>query len=154
MFTTEQELLLSIVGEYVCGAIEHVGSTAVAGLSAKPVIDIMMGVESLNASKETIPLLKNAGYCYNPYKADVMHWFCKPTPEIRTHHLHLIPFESDLWNERLAFREFLRGSPSWAAEYVNLKQELARKHANDREAYTQGKGCFIQNILDYKLGKT
>jgi GrpB-like predicted nucleotidyltransferase (UPF0157 family) len=100
MFASERVFLLSTVGEYLCATIEHVGSTAVPGLSAKPVVDIMMGLESLEGAKGAMTLLGTNGYCYYPYKADLMHWFCKPTPETRTHHLHLVPFQSDLWFEK------------------------------------------------------
>lgn len=153
MFAAAREYLLSTVGEYVCGAIEHVGSTAVPGLCAKPVVDIMMGVQSLALSKDAITLLKTNGYCYYPYKADVMHWFCKPTPASRTHHLHLVPFQSDLWFERLAFRDQLRENLSLATEYASLKRKLAQQYKDDREAYTQGKWPFIQDALASLVSK-
>jgi GrpB-like predicted nucleotidyltransferase (UPF0157 family) len=154
MFAAEREFLLSIVGKYVCGTIEHVGSTAVRGLSAKPIVDIMLGVQSLAGSKGAITLLVAKGYCYYPYKVDVMHWFCKPTPEIRTHHLHLVPFQSDLWFERLAFRDCLRKNVDLATEYASLKHKLARQFKDERERYTQGKGPFIQDVLASLAGKT
>jgi GrpB-like predicted nucleotidyltransferase (UPF0157 family) len=83
-----------------------------------------------------------------------MHWFCKPTPEIRTHHLHLVPFQSDLWFERLAFRDCLRKNVDLATEYASLKHKLARQFKDERERYTQGKGPFIQDVLASLAGKT
>ena len=153
MFAAEREFLLSLVGEYLCGTIEHVGSTAVPGLSAKPVVDIMLGVQSLTGSKGAINVLMAKGYCYYPYKADVMHWFCKPTPEVRTHHLHLVPFQSDLWFERLTFRDCLRKNLAIATQYANLKQTLAGQYKDDRERYTQGKERFIYRVLASLAGK-
>jgi len=89
-------------------AVEHVGSTAVPGLTAKPVIDVMVGVASLAESEPAKDVLRAAAYLYAEYKTDVMHWFCKPSFAFRTHHLHLVPFEGPLWRERLAFRDILR----------------------------------------------
>ncbi len=77
-----------------------------------------------------------------------MHWFCKPSPEKRTHHLHLIPYKSPLWQERITFRNVLRESPEIALEYAKLKQSLAAKYTSDREAYTQGKWPFIKKVLN------
>src|SRR5262245_52582483 len=101
IFRMEKLFLENIAGEWLCGGIEHVGSTSVVGLIAKPIIDIMFGVKSLAASKAAIGILETNGYCYAPYKTEVMHWFCKPSEDFRTHHLHLVPYKSPLWNERL-----------------------------------------------------
>ena len=123
------------------------GSTAVPGLLAKPVIDIMVGVGSLEASRPAIDTLEQAGYCYYPYKPEHMHWFCKPSPHVRTHHVHLIPFQSPLWHARLTFRDCLRQSTHLAIEYSHLKRELAKQFALDREAYTQAKRAFIERVV-------
>lgn len=150
-FAAEREALLRVLGPHATGAIEHVGSTAVPGLSAKPIIDIMAGVTSLDASRGAIQALLVLGYNYWPYKADVMHWFCKPSAEVRTHHLHLIPVGSLLWRERLAFRDRLRKDPAARAEYAALKEELARRFRDDREAYTEAKGDLIRRIVALEL---
>lgn len=147
MFEAEKALLAKCVEQWICGSIEHVGSTAVTGLAAKPVIDIMVGVESLEDSRNAIDVLSDNGYRYYPYKADIMHWFCKPAPEIRTHHLHLVPYESTLWQERIQFRDCLRHNTQLANEYAQLKYTLANKYGNDRELYTLKKWPFIQNVL-------
>ncbi len=146
-FETEKEFLESIIGEWVHGSIEHVGSTSVSGLAAKPIIDIMVGVESLELSNHVIDVLAQNGYCFYPYKPDVMHWFCKPSPEIRTHHLYLVPYQSQLWQERIQFRNHLRAHPKIANEYARLKLKLANETPNDRELYTQRKWPFIQKVL-------
>jgi GrpB-like predicted nucleotidyltransferase (UPF0157 family) len=76
-----------------------------------------------------------------------MHWFCKPSPEIRTHHLHLVPAMSELWRERLAFRDALRGDVGLARDYAELKIALAERHKYDRESYTDAKTLFIRQAL-------
>ena len=76
-----------------------------------------------------------------------MHWFCKPSPEFRTHHLHMVPIGSQLWNDRLAFRDALRGNPTLAAEYATLKTGLAVEFREDREAYTDAKTPFVIRVL-------
>jgi GrpB-like predicted nucleotidyltransferase (UPF0157 family) len=90
-------------------------------------------------------------YCYFDYKAEVMHWFCKPSDLERTHHLHLVPFESRLWHERLAFRDCLRSDETTRWAYRDLKLRLASEFRDDREAYTEAKTAFIQSVLQRVL---
>src|SRR5436190_19706441 len=136
-FEEERRLLLAAIGPWLAGPIEHIGSTAIPGLVAKPVIDIMAGVASLDASRPSLPVLAGLGYCYFPYRPDAEHWFCKPSPFFRTHHLHLVPFDGPQWTGAIAFRDYLRIHPAVASEYSALKERLAREHRHDREAYTQ-----------------
>src|SRR2546421_1141529 len=117
-FSTERALLARVLASWLVGPIEHVGSTAVPGLPAKPIIDIMAAVKSLDASRPALESLREIGYCYAPYRNDVMHWLCKPSFELRTHHLHLVPFQSALWIERLAFRDLLTTNSVLANEYA------------------------------------
>ena len=147
MFEVERHALERILKPWVVGPIEHVESTAVPGLAAKPVIDIMDAVATLAASRPAISAAAEAEYMYWPYRADVMHWFCKPSAARRTHHLHLIPYGSDLWQARLGFRDALRADPDLAREYAQLKYQLAAKHRHDREAYTESKTEFVQRVL-------
>jgi len=146
-FETEKASLERLLAPWRKGPIEHVGSTAVVGLCAKPVIDIMVGVASIAKSEPAKDILRGVGYQYADYKTDVMHWFCKPSFALRTHHLHLVPFESQLWQERLAFRDLLRTDSGTAEEYSVLKRELARRFEFDREAYTDAKYPFIARAL-------
>ncbi|WP_126452594.1 GrpB family protein [Sulfuriflexus mobilis] len=146
-FEIEKNHLIAIVGEWNFGGIEHVGSTAVPDMVAKPVIDVMFGVKSLEGSKPAIETLVEHGYEYWPYKTDVMHWFCKPSDAFRTHHLHLIPFESPLWKARIKFRDILRSDKIIATQYANLKRKLATSYKEDRETYTEKKWPFVQQVL-------
>ena len=148
-FKVEHSLLALTLALWLAGPIEHIGSTAVAGLTAKPVIDIMAAVHSLEASRPAIAAVAQLGYVYYPYQADAMHWFCKPSPSLRTQHLHLAPIASPLWVQRLRFRDVLRNNAALAAEYAELKLQLALRFALDREAYTDGKTPFIQRVLSH-----
>ncbi len=146
-FEAEKDFLVNIIGKWLCGQVEHVGSTSVPGLIAKPVIDIMFGVKTLELSRPAIEIVVKHGYVYFPYKEDVMHWFCKPSDVLRIHHLYLIPYQSRLWNERIQFRNLLRSDKDVANDYSRLKRQLADRYRDDREAYTREKGPFIQNLL-------
>lgn len=147
-FLTEREPLQKAIGSWATGGIHHVGSTAIPGLDAKPIIDILVGVESLEASRACFDPVAKLGYLYAPYRADEMHWFCKPHPSRRTHHLHLVPTDSSRFRDKLAFRDRLRTDPAVAAEYAALKRELAARFSDDREAYTDAKAEFIRRVLN------
>jgi GrpB-like predicted nucleotidyltransferase (UPF0157 family) len=151
LFQEEAAVLRQVLGPWLAGPIEHIGSTGVAGLAAKPVIDIMAGVATLEQSRPSIAAAAGAGYCYSPYQADLEHWFCKPSFAFRTHHLHLVPVATPYWRRRLAFRDYLRAHPEVAAQYDALKRRLAREHRLDREAYTLAKGPFIDRVTDAAL---
>ena len=114
-FERERVALEASIGPWVVGGIHHVGSTAVPGLEAKPIVDILAGVEDLEDSRECFEPLAALEYLYAPYRSDEMHWFCKPRPERRTHHLHLVPVGSRRYVEELAFRDLLRADPKVAA---------------------------------------
>jgi GrpB-like predicted nucleotidyltransferase (UPF0157 family) len=126
-------------------------STAIPKLAAKPVIDIMAGVQALDASRPAIQAATELGYCYSAYRPETEHWFCKPSPFFRTHHLHLIPVGSPQWIEPIAFRDYLRTHAEVAAEYETLKRQLAQEHQFDREAYTEAKRPFIARITAVAL---
>ena len=147
LFTEESAALQHVLKPWLTGPIEHIGSTAVPGLVAKPVIDIMAAIGSLEESKSAIAAVQGFGYLYAPYRTDVMHWFCKPRFSFRTHHLHLVPYRSELWLARIAFRDRLRGDPEVAAEYSQLKRKLAASFEHDREAYTDAKSGFVARIV-------
>jgi GrpB-like predicted nucleotidyltransferase (UPF0157 family) len=146
-FEAERALLQVVLASWLAGPIEHVGSTAISGMPAKPVIDVMAAVRSLEASRPAINGLAEAGYVYFPYRPDIMHWFCKPSSAFRTHHLHLVPLGSKRWVECLGFRDAVRSDRALAAEYAALKHRLAEQFKFDREAYTDGKAPFVERVL-------
>ncbi len=120
-FERERALLEAAIGAWAVGGIHHVGSTAVPGLAAKPIVDILVGVEDLASSRACLGPLADLDYVYAPYLADEMHWLCKPDPRRRTHHLHLIPTSGRRYADELAFRDQLRADPATAAAYEELQ---------------------------------
>jgi GrpB-like predicted nucleotidyltransferase (UPF0157 family) len=146
-FEKERAALEAAIGEWVCGGVQHVGSTAVPHLEAKPIIDILVGVRDLEAGRACFDPLARLGYLYAPYLAEEMHWFCKPHPARRTHHLHLVPIGSQRYRDEITFRDWLRANPELANRYAALKRELAKLHPDDRDAYTEAKGAFVRATL-------
>jgi GrpB-like predicted nucleotidyltransferase (UPF0157 family) len=128
----ERDALAAAIGRWAPGGIHHVGSTAVPGPDAKPVIDILVGVRDLATSRACFEPIAQLGYVYAPYLIEEMQWFCKPDPSRRTHHLHLVPADSQWFREELAFRDYLRAHPRWRY---------------DREAYADAKAGFICDVL-------
>jgi GrpB-like predicted nucleotidyltransferase (UPF0157 family) len=147
-FEDERVTLEDAIGEWVVGDVHHVGSTAVPGLDAKPIIDILIGVSDLEASRTCFEPLARLVYMYAPYLPEEMHWFCKPHPSRRTHHLHLVPVDSKRYRDELAFRDRLQGDAKLAEEYLALKRDLAIRFANDRDAYTNAKSDFVRQALE------
>lgn len=146
-FEEERAALVAAIGGWIVGGVHHVGSTAVPGLEAKPIIDILVGVEGLEGARSTFDPLAVLGYRYAPYRPDEMHWFCKPHPIHRTHHLHLVPVAAPRFREELTFRNYLRSHPEVAKEYGMLKATLAEQFKYDRGAYTAAKAPFIRSIV-------
>jgi GrpB-like predicted nucleotidyltransferase (UPF0157 family) len=148
LFLVERHDLQRVLAPWLTGPIEHIGSTAVPGIVAKPIIDIMAGVNTLEVSRPAIEAAATLGYCYFLYQPDREHWFCKPSAAFRTHHLHLVPVGAPQWIRPIAFREYLRAHSDVAAEYDKLKRELAVRFRLDREAYTGAKAPFIDAVTD------
>lgn len=146
-FELERAALEEAVGKWIDGGVHHVGSTAVPGLEAKPIIDILAGVRDLESARACFDPLAGLGYLYAPYRPEEMHWFCKPDPARRTHHLHLVPVDAPRYRAELTFRNRLRADPRLLTDYAALKRDLAERHRDDREAYTNAKGAFIRAAL-------
>lgn len=132
--------------------IQHVGSTAIPGLSAKPIIDIQIAVKSLNEMKAiAVPLLQKMGYEYWDDNPDPERMFfakgMPPYGEKRTHHVHIVEPTSKHWKGKILFRDYLVSHPELAKEYEHLKMNLAQQHTFDREQYTDAKGEFVNKVL-------
>jgi GrpB-like predicted nucleotidyltransferase (UPF0157 family) len=145
LFQSEREFLNRTLPKSLIGRIEHFGSTAVPGLLAKPIIDILVEVSSLAETRERIvPLLEAQGYDYF-WRLDCTPsyaWFIKRKEGRRTHHIHMVEPNSVLW-ERLYFRDYLKEFADEARRYADLKQSLATKYARDRVSYSEGKSEYV-----------
>jgi len=146
----EEAQLLQQVFASTNAIVEHVGSTAVEGLGAKPTIDIMVGLESVDELGDLMDGLAELGYLYLPeYEQDVpeRRFFRKPGSGFRRYHLHCVPLGGEFYREHLLFRDYLRSNADVAASYLQLKQALAKRLMHDRAAYMHGKTDFIQSAL-------
>lgn len=135
--------------------IEHIGSTAVRGLAAKPVVDMLLGAADLAAIERRIASLAALGYRYVPeFEAELpeRRYFVKPARGADRFHLHAVQAAGAFWSRHLAFRDALREDSQLAAEYEALKRALAARFAHDRGAYTDAKSDFIRRVLDARAG--
>jgi GrpB-like predicted nucleotidyltransferase (UPF0157 family) len=150
LFEQESARIRTVLDRDLITRIEHFGSTAVPGLAAKPIIDLLVGVRSLAEAKQVaISQLEHLSYAY---------WFDNPDPQRmffvkglppnspRTHHIHMVEPDSVLW-ERLIFRDYLCKHSDEAARYAQLKRYLAQRFSSDREAYTMGKAEYIESVM-------
>ena len=143
--------ILGAIGDKAV-AVEHIGSTAVPGLGAKPIIDIIVAVGVISDAHKCITLLQSIDFEYNPYPDFPERLFFRDGPMgDGPHHLHMTEFMSSFWEEKLLFRDFLRAHAEVAQEYFLLKTQLAEKYGGDREKYepyTEAKTSFIESALD------
>jgi GrpB-like predicted nucleotidyltransferase (UPF0157 family) len=150
MFEQERAILHAALGSLLV-TCEHVGSTAVPGLAAKPIIDLLVGVRSLaEAESHYIEPLATLGYTHIPdYKswlADEL-FFRKGIPGPWTHHIHMMQPSSPFWERRLLFRDYLRTHRQAADTYANLKRSLAEEFGDNIAAYRDGKTAFIEEMM-------
>ncbi|MGH9940015.1 MAG: GrpB family protein [Blastocatellia bacterium] len=155
LFRQEKEHLLNCLPNELIRRIEHFGSTAVPGLAAKPIVDILVEVTDLQATRARIaPVLESQGYDYfwRPTFGDDVPpfyaWFIKrqESSGIRTYHIHMVERHFVEHWDRLLFRDYLIEHPRVAEEYQRLKLRLASDYPNDRVAYTRGKTEFVVKV--------
>jgi len=154
-FEEEENRLRKLIPADLIGRIEHFGSTAIPQMPAKPVIDMLVEVVSLERAAESIvPHLKKCGYDYiwRPTFGDdgepFYHWFIRRNSlGQRTHHIHMVEPNFEHW-ERLFFRDYLIEFPDVARAYGKLKLDLSKRYANDRVAYTHAKTKFISDMTE------
>jgi GrpB-like predicted nucleotidyltransferase (UPF0157 family) len=148
LFMEEANRVKAALGGMIVG-IEHIGSTAVPRLDAKPIIDMLIGVDSIDQAREhAVPILEGMGYSFwvdNPRKDVLFLVKGLPPNGPRTHHIHIETMDED-WADRLAFRDYLRAHPDEARQYASLKRRLASEFEMDREAYTAAKTEYIREI--------
>lgn len=147
LFTEEQERLIAVLDGHALD-IQHVGSTAIPGLAAKPILDIAIAVTSFEEATACVPLMEQAGYEYEGENGiPRRHYFVKREPPYTTHHVHMLEWGSAPWEEHLLFRDYLRTHPQAVQEYAALKEELAQRFRHDRPAYTEAKASFVRRVL-------
>jgi len=162
-FERERALILRACGERAFVAVEHIGSTAVPGLAAKPIIDIMPGLRSIDDAPPLIPRLQSIGYEYvpefeRPNEFDEgmpsRRYFRKDEQRARAFDVHMVEVGSDFWRDQIVFRGYLRDHPDVAAAYARLKRDLAADFnatltatSNANRGYTDRKTGFVLNVL-------
>jgi len=148
-FNAEREVLRRVLGPWLAADVEHVGSTAITGMSAKPVIDMIAGVTDLHDSRDACEALEAVDHQYRPHRPEA-HLFDKPRHagwEAHTHHLHLTEPGSALCQERLTFRDALREAPALVAEYNAWKVAHATKATGAATPYSETKWPFVARVL-------
>ena len=147
LFEQESERIKKTLGSFAL-AVEHMGSTAVPGLPSKPIIDLLVGIPSLEEAKQRwIEPIRSLGYIYMP---EYVSWlpdelfFRKGPPGPWTHHLHLMEPSHPRWETLLVFRDYLRAHAEAAQAYADIKRALAAFSVDDIEAYRNGKHVFVK----------
>ena len=150
VFEIERDRLTHVFGADAV-VIEHIGSTAVPGLGAKPIIDVLLGAPTLDIIERKIPELVAGGYRYVPeFEKSIpeRRYFVKVHGQPGHFHLHAVVYASSFWKRHLAFRDALRADTALADDYWKLKRRLAARFPNDRGAYTDAKSEFIRTVIE------
>jgi len=149
LYERERARLHAALGPHVLD-LQHVGSTAIPGIRAKPILDIAAAVSSFEAATVTIAPLEELGYEYRgEHGIPRRHYFVLRSPDGETTlvHLHMLEVDSAEWENHLLFRDYLRAHPQEAQAYQTLKEQLMAQFRDDRLAYTEGKAAFVARIL-------
>ena len=130
--------------------VVHIGSTSIEGICAKPIIDLLAGVRTIDDVFTLHDALCASGYTtskdFNRTLTD-RQFYMRHADGHRTHHLHIVVHDSQTWRDRIVFRDRLRADPQLRARYQSLKSDLAARYADVRESYTEGKSAFIQSAI-------
>jgi GrpB-like predicted nucleotidyltransferase (UPF0157 family) len=148
-FVAQRDVLSRLLRPWLAGPPEHIGSTAVAGLRAKPIVDILASVRSLAEAQQAVPLLERDGWLFWPEDPNRFYrlWFLRPTPQARSHHLQIMQHDHPELRKLVLFRDVLRNDAALRQAYAALKGRLAAQHLMDRDAYTDAKSDFVRSVL-------
>lgn len=146
-FQSESDRILQVCGDQLL-SIEHVGSTSVEGLVAKPIVDMVVGVEKLQVAENMIPAMQSIGYDYPGDIGIADDRVFGRDPGYRLYLVHVVEFEDKQWNRYIDFRHALRTNKRLAKEYGELKSEIAEKHPEGRAVYTSLKSDFINRVIE------
>ena len=134
--------------------IRHIGSTSIVGMPAKPILDILVGLQTLAAVEPFAEHLNLIGYEDRSNGDDLgRRYFVKGAEEKRTHHLNFCELNGSFWTRHVLFRDYLEKRPDAAKEYAALKRALADRFSNNRKAYTAGKEEFVRSVLDLAMNE-
>ena len=148
LYSEERDNLIKILGKQNILDIQHVGSTSIPDLDAKPIIDVAIAVSNFEESQKLVQPMINAGYTYRGENGiPRRHFFIKFRDNKSLFHVHMNEITSRDWNDQIYFRDYLLSHQKEAQKYRILKSQLAKEFPNDRESYTVGKNNFIQSIL-------
>lgn len=150
-FRKEKELLLKVMGEKLLD-IRHIGSTSIVGMPAKPILDILVGLQTLAAVEPFVEDLNLIGY-EDRGNGDNLgrRYFVKRAEERRTHHLNFCELNGSFWTSHVLFRDYLEKHRDAAKEYAALKRVLADSFPNNRKLYTAGKEEFVRSVLNLAM---
>ena len=150
-FIEERARLAGALESVPC-EIEHIGSTSVPGLEAKPILDIAVGIDRSYPIQDCIPVIEGAGYTYRGDDGVVGHMFARGPEDSRTHYLHAVRLGDANWDRWLTFRDYLQCNEAARQTYATEKSRLAKMHRADRAAYTAGKSRVIGALLQEARG--
>lgn len=145
-FEKEKKRILEVCGDNVI-AVEHIGSTSVPGLTAKPIIDIAIGIKRLKDAESLLKPLSRVGYHFYKKFQQQRLFVAKGPDEQRTHYLHIMRHNGAKWQTDQLFRNYLRTHLKEIDRYATLKEKLAKQYPDDRQAYADGKDAFIKSII-------
>ena len=145
----EAERIIRILHKAIPEArdIQHVGSTAIKSIDAKPIVDIAVALDDVRSAASHIDDLAEYGIIYRGSDVPEQILFIIGAGNIRTHHIHIVKWHGEAWNNYIAFRDYMNSHPGKAAEYEKLKKQLASSFPDNRRAYTAGKAGFIGKII-------
>jgi GrpB-like predicted nucleotidyltransferase (UPF0157 family) len=146
IFDSEKARILRKIRKYII-SIEHIGSTSIQNICAKPIIDIAVSLKDYKDGIKCIRGLTELGYLYKGELGIPGRHYFRTNNEIVKFHIHMFAETSILWKNHIFFRNYLNRHPEKAKEYEKLKLKLMEKYKNNRELYTEGKSEFIKSIL-------
>ena len=147
-FNREKELLSTVLS---LTTIEHIGSTAIPNISAKPYIDILIGVANKSFKENYNNILEKCGYILERSNGKDHTWLCKPSSTKREYIVHLVEYNGEQWIHRIAFRDYVKMHQDVALAYNKLKKDLAEQYPNDLNSYTHAKSIFIKQVTQKAL---
>ena len=145
LFEAEKKIIEAEIRDHITD-IQHVGSTAIVGMQAKPILDIAIAVEDFEKARVCIDLLTDLGYTFKGENGiPRRHYFQKGEP--CTHHIHMVEETSEEWGKMIVFRDYLRSNGNTAVAYGRLKADLLERMAGERKSYQAAKGAFIDEVV-------